>query len=220
MTKAATKSEKKRRRRARKAEEHALVRDPFALEPTTKREPSGRKRTEARTNGADLTVLRKRCKMQNRKETDANLREMRAPWFGCEAGRTAYATAPHDIEDLWQAIQHMRRVVTTYDREIGAPNRHAQCLRLLVPMEAFEADSTTPPLDERSPEKRQDDAVAAYMRLQGWIGHADNMAAHAATQAVLEDIPISDGVGLVNVLRCVMEGIKGETVKCRDRRRC
>lgn len=218
MTKATSHSEKKRRRRARKAEEHALTKDPFALAEVPRREPNGKPARREKA-GADRPALVKRASMQNKAITDATIREMRAPWFGCNAGRAAYLVSPHDIEEHWQAICHMRRVVTTYDREIGAPNRHAQSLRLLIPSDRLEATAETPPIDERTPEKRQDDAVAAYMRLQGWMMHADADARHAASDAVLDDMPARDPIGIVNVLRCVWEGMTDKKIICRDRRK-
>ena len=116
---------------------------------------------------------------------------------------------PQDRPDLWDAIQHMRRVVATYDREIGAPTRHAQCLRLLAPVDAMEADAASPAPDDRDDETRMRDAVRGYNGLMGQIAQIERITRRRALAVVLDDDLCFDATGLVEVLRVVSDGIKG-----------
>ena len=218
MTKAQTKTEKRRRRRARKAEEHLLVHDPFALAEVPRREPNG-KPSRAEKAGADRPALIKRASMMDKPITDATIRDMRAPWYGCNAGRAIAAWSDHDHERerLWQAVCHMRRTVAAYDRAIGAPNRHAQCMRLLVPLEAMQADASSPPLDDRTPEEKQRQAVTAWTQMHGWLTYADRIAAGEALRVVIDDGEVKDQRGLMSALFCVYEGLQGGRIILRDR---
>lgn len=217
-----SKAEKKRRRRQRRAEEHALTRDPFALAPVPRRELDGdstRKKRDTTPKGADRPALMKRASMTGQTITEATIRDMRAPWYGCEAGRAIAAHTKHDHEreKLWAAVCHMRRVVTAYDRAIGAPNRHAQCLRLLTPLERFEANASSPPLDDRTDAEKQRQAVAASVHLKAWLTYVDYAAASEAIRVVIDDEPVRDATGLMIALRCVHEGMEGGTIRLRDR---
>lgn len=120
---------------------------------------------------------------------------------------------------MWDAIQHMRRVVTAYDAAIGAPRRHAVCLRLLVPIEEMAADASTPPLDERTPEERQRQSVASYMLLEGWLGRTDKAAMGEAKRVVWDDGEARDVLGLLSALRCVVDGMNGRRLVYRGRDR-
>lgn len=146
--------------------------------------------------------------------TAANIRDVRAPWFGCNAGRAMAAAVRDEAEraELWDAICFMRRVIIGYDVVIGAPSRHPKCLELLAPVAALEADAETPPLDERSPEERQVDAVAALMRVEGWLGWAARAAAGEAKRVVWDDADVSDSRLLLAALRCVADGLRGREV--------
>ena len=66
---------------------------------------------------------------------------------------------------------------------------------------------------------RERQAVAAQMRVEGWIGHTDSRAASAFKQAVINDPdgPVRDWPGVLACLQCVSEGIKGQPVKVRVR---
>ncbi|SEN51021.1 hypothetical protein SAMN04489859_1008111 [Paracoccus alcaliphilus] len=151
--------------------------------------------------------------------TPANIREMRAPWWGCTAGRVIGREIMDETtrKDLWSAIVHMRRVVTSHDAAIGAPRRHAVCLRLLAPMDAMEADAETPPADTRSDADKQRQATSALMRIEGWLGYTDKTAASEAKRVVLDDAICVDTAGLISALRCVSDGIKGKRMQYRGR---
>ena len=139
---------------------------------------------------------------------------------GCAVGRRLMLDHIPDRADLWQAVKHMRRVVVAYDRSIGAPIRHAQCLRIMLPSDRMEASASSPAPDLRDPETRDRQAVAAWTALKGWLSHADYAARVACTRAVVDepDEPISDWTGVVLALRCVSEGVKGQVVNVRSRK--
>lgn len=203
-----SKAERRRRKQA------AAVGGMFALASVPRRERSGRISRVGVQRDAAGEALEVRCKQMGRAVNAANIRDMRAPWWGCNAGRAMAQEITSDAEraELWDAICHMRRVVTVYDAVIGAPHRHATCLRLLAPSSGLGADASTPALDERSPEQRQRDAVSGLMRLEGWLGHCDKRAMGEAKRAVWDDAAVSDPAALVAALRCVADGLMGRRV--------
>lgn len=189
------------------------------LGATLKRERNGRVQREAEDRGADKVALKARCRQRGVSANVEHIRDSRSPWWGCNAGRAMAGAVESHAErlELWDAIQHMRRVVTAYDAAIGAPRRHAVCLRLLVPIEEMSADASTPPADERTPEERQRQAVSAYMRLEDWLGWTDNAAMGEAKRVVLDDVEARDVPGLLASLRCVCDGMKGQMMTYRGR---
>lgn len=176
-----------------------------------KREDNGRIDRGGKSRNPAIETLKARCRQMEKTITKANLREVRAPWWGCYAGRVIAQEQMEDRDraDLWAAICHMRRVQVAFDAAIGAPRRHAQCLRLLAPVDAMEVDASTPPADRRSPEEKQDAATSALMRLETWMGYADKAAAGEAKRVVLDDQISTDPEGMILALRCVSAGIKG-----------
>ena len=136
----------------------------------------------------------------------------KSPLAGCAVGRSLMAEKLHKDEraDLWQAVCHIRRVWVAYDRAIGAPSRHAQCLRILAPVDAMTTEGAT--FDDRPEEDRHRAAVGAYMAVQGWLGHVDNAARSAAIIAVVDDAGLPNWPGIMRALRCVSEGIKGQRI--------
>ena len=159
---------------------------------------------------AQMETLKARARVLGKPSSRSALDDLRSPWWGCNAGRAMAEVAdPQDRPDLWDAIQHMRRVVATYDREIGAPTRHAQCLRLLAPVDAMEADAASPAPDDRDDETRMRDAVRGYNGLMGQIAQIERITRRRALAVVLDDDLCFDATGLVEVLRVVSDGIKG-----------
>jgi len=142
------------------------------------------------------------------------------PLWGCSVGRLILTEPEAKRAPLWSATQHARKTQAAYDRAIGAPNRHATCLRILSPVSAFEADASSPAPDYRSPEERVRQAVAAQMRVEGWIGHTDARAISAFRQAVINDPdgPVKDWTGVLACLKCIVEGLRGDQVKARVRK--
>lgn len=167
---------------------------------------------------ASMSTLKTRCRQIGQAPTEDGIREARAPWYGCNAGRAmAAAVSAADRADLWDAICHMRKTVARYDAAIGAPRRHAVCLRLLAPLDAMEATADSPAPDDRSEVERRNAAVNGWMAMQGWLGWVDKPAASQALRVVVDDERVTDADGLVLALRCVSDGIKGNPLKYRGR---
>ncbi|MDK3016533.1 hypothetical protein [Pseudodonghicola flavimaris] len=206
------------RRRAKKAKRDNPLGLP-EIGATPKRQKNGQKHRPAEERGADKVALKARCRQRGVSANAANLRDSRSPWWGCRAGRAMAGAVEGHAErlELWDAIQHMRRVVTAYDAAIGAPRRHAVCLRLLVPIERMEATAETPPVDDRTPEDRARQAVSAYMQLEGWLGWTDKAAMGEAKRVVWDDAEARDVPGLLAALRCVSDGVKGRRMVWRGR---
>ena len=154
------------------------------------------------------------------RQTGMTAEQARHEMAGCAVGRKLMLDHIPDRADLWAAVKHMRRVVVAYDRSIGAPSRHAQCLRVMLPTDKLEADAASPAPDLRDPETRDRQAQAAWTALNGWLWHADYAAREACIRAVVDepDEPITDWTGVVLALRCVSEGVKGQRVKVRERK--
>lgn len=150
---------------------------------------------------------------------DLRMKAANDPKLVDSVGRLILTEPEAKRADLWNATQHARATQLAYDRAIGAPNRHAQVARILSPVAAFEADASSPAPDYRTEEDKFRQAVAAQMRVEGWIGHTDSRAASAFKQAVINDPdgPVRDWPGVLACLQCVSEGIKGQPVKVRVR---
>lgn len=203
------------RRRAKK-QSAASIYDVPQIAP---REDSGRPSRAGEARAADALALAARCKRRGVEPTAKALRESRAQWWGCNAGAAmaTAVTAEAERQDLWDAIQHMRQTVAAYDRAIGAPHRHAACLRLLAPQEAMEADAASPAPDQRDDAQKQRDAVSAWMRLHGWLGYTDKSAASEAWRVVVDDEKPRDVPGMLAALRCVHDGRTKGSVSYRGR---
>jgi hypothetical protein len=198
------------KRRARKDRQEAETLPDIA--PIPRREANGRVSRKGQVRGGDIETLTTRCNQMGKGITPANLREARAPWWGCWAGRAiARAEMPdHEREALWTAIVHMRRVVAAHDAAIGLPRRHAICLRLLAPVDEMHADAETPPADLRTDAEKRIQADAALMRLETWLGYTDKRAQSIAKRVVIEDMPCQDDAALISALRCVSDGVRGK----------
>lgn len=168
---------------------------------------------------AQKTALQARVRIFGGMDTPEGRKALSDPLWGCSVGRLI-VTEPKDRRaDLANALMHTRKTQAAYDRAIGAPNRHAQCLRILAPSEVLHADAASPAWDDRPVDERIRQATSAQMRLETWIGHCDSRAVSAFKQAVINDPdgPVRDWEGVRNCLWCVVEGLKGETVKVRVR---
>lgn len=200
---ARTRSQKK----AAKARRRAL--DLPELEPIPKRERNGRVSRKEKLRDMAAETLATRCRHAGIAPDAKNKRDMRSPWNGCHAGRAMAAqVSDHQTRlQLWDAIQHMRRVQAAYDRACGAPRRHAKCLALLAPTDVIEAGADSPPTDLRSPEEIDRQAVSAWMRLKGWLWLAGPDAV-GCEAVVIDDAQCRDAAALVRVLCVVADGIK------------
>lgn len=213
------------RKRAAKAQRDKLAARAAAaglpgLAETPRRDQSGQAYRSPVERDPARAALEARCRQLGLAPTRANVRDVRAPWWGCKAG-AAMATAVQDDAgraELWDAICHMRRVQVAFDRAIGAPSRHATCLRLLLPVERMEADADAPPADDRPEADRYRAAVSALMAVEGWLGWTDGASAGQAKRAVLDDDAVTDCAGMLSALRCVADGLNGRAMVYRGRR--
>lgn len=216
MTKAMSKAARLRLHRSRASADDDELPE---VAPIPKREANGQPSRRGQPRRPDIESLKARCIQMGKDITPANIRDMRAPWWGCVAGRVIGMEIVEEgtRRDLWSAIVHMRRVTAAYDAALGSPRRHAACLRLLAPQDAMEADAETPPADDRDDATKERQATAAYMRLETWLGHTDKAAAGEAKRVVLDDAHCVDQDGLISALRCVSDGIKGKRMRYRGR---
>ncbi|MGN7867774.1 hypothetical protein [Paracoccus sp. 22332] len=244
MTKARTEAQKRRDRKARMEAAGLPGLAPIPRRADQGKARMEQIKAEAFERDADVPALEARCRQmgipvivvpekpsdpdedtrearkarhQARLARSAQLRDMRAVWLGCSAGRAIASVARDEgtRKNLWDAAQHMRRTVLAYDRALGAPNRHATCLRIMLPTETLQADATTPATDPRTDEERYHQAVNAWMAMHGWLGHVDARAASIALRTVVEDQPCRDPAALVRALHCVADGIAGRKVQYR-----
>lgn len=168
-------------------------------------------------NAEDDTRDKRKARHEARLARSAQLRDMRAQWRGCNAGRAmaSVVTGERDRAEMWSAILHMRRVQLAYDRALQAPARHPECLRIMLPLDEMTADATTPPPDLRTDDERYTQAIAAWMRVQGWLGHADKGAAGLCKRVVVDDERCPDARLMVAALRCVADGLAGRRITYR-----
>lgn len=215
MTKARTKSQKLANRR-RSANAGAGIPDLAPIPKRVKQHRAGGKFARPDVDES-IPALQARCRAAGRDRTEADMREMKAQWQGCEAGRAmAGAVADEAVRTvLWDAIQGIRRIVLAYDRALGAPNRHATCLRLMLPPETMEADSSTPPADQRSEDERYRQAVSGWMAMHGWLGHVEASAASVTLRSVVDDQRCTDVGAMIRALHCVSEGMAGRKITYR-----
>lgn len=187
--------------------------------PVPRKQPNGRTRRTVQDRDTTMEALKARCRQMGMATTDENLREARAPWYGCNAGRVIGQRVTNEAEraELWDAICVMRKITASYDAALGAPRRHATCLRLLAPVEEMSADASTPAKDDRTDEEKQRHAVSRWAMMQGWLGYTDAKARSEALRVVLDDAAVSDPLGLLMALRCVSEGLTGKRIAFRGR---
>lgn len=198
-----SKADRQRKRDKAKADWKAGVQ----LAPVLKREGNGRTSRAGVTRDPQADMLKARCRRWGFKAS--KWREMRDPWWGCEAGgnMALTVTSIEERKALWDAICYMRRASVAFDAVIGAPSRHAQVLRLLLPTEAMEVDAETPAPDERTDEERQDDAVRGMMWVQELTGRAGREAAAEAERVVLDDQRPRDVAAMLSALRQISYGV-------------
>lgn len=165
-------------------------------------------------NDADTPALVARCRQMGQPPTEAGMRAAKAEWMGCNAGKAMASVVSDEAQrrDLWAAIHHMRRVQLAYDRAIGSPNRHPQCLRIMLPVDEMHADAASPPLDVRTDDERHRQAVAGWMQMQGWLGYADKDAAGLCKRVVIDDARCPDAAAMVQALHCVADGVAGRRI--------
>ncbi|GLT08004.1 hypothetical protein GCM10007928_02350 [Sulfitobacter porphyrae] len=199
----------------RRAKKTPVGGEGLGLEETPKREKNGRPSRRGRDRDPGIETLKARCRLMGKEVTAKNISEVRAPWWGCYAGRILgdRTMDAADRADLWSAICHMRKVVTQHDAAIGLPKRHAACMRLLQDSVVIGRVE-----DTRTDEERVSRASAALMKVEGWLGYTDTRSRSEAKRVVLHDEVCVDPDGLILALRCVSDGIKGKRLSYRGRR--
>ena len=175
------------------------------------REPNGRRQRPSARETADDAQAVAIAARQRRLPKELH-DEARSQMAGCAVGRRIlmHTTAVETRAALWSAVCHIRSVVTAYDRSIGAPDRHPQCLRILVPVDLMHADAASASIDDRSDAEKSRHAVAALMHLETWLGYTDNSARSACLHAVVDepDADVAYWPGVLAALQCVSEGLK------------
>lgn len=204
MSKARTKARKLSDKRRRQS-------SGMDIAPTPKRKSRGSARmAEIRHEAdADIPALMARCRHQGKAASEDSMADAKRPWHGCEAGK---AMARHVDDDatrsrLWDAIQHMRRVFSAYDTAMGAPSRHAQCLRVMTPPDAMATNAAAPPLDLRDEVTKYRDAINGLITLDGWLQSCPH--GHEAKGVVVDDRPCRNPLGLIDTLHEVSRRITG-----------
>lgn len=215
MTKARTNAKKLADKRRRSMADAGLP----GLPSIGKRKARGWKRmkdiqVETVEREADIPVIAARCRQMGKDTDEASIRAAKAEWMGCNAGKAMISVVTGEAErkELWAAIHHMRRVQIAYDRALGAPSRHAQCLRIMLPTEQMQADAASPPADLRTEDDKHRQAVSSWMQLQGWLGYADKQAAGICKRVVIDDERCPNAAAMVTALHCVADGVAGRRI--------
>lgn len=134
--------------------------------------------SRAEEQAAMWPVLSMRCRLMGWATTEENLRVVRAPIYETEAGRAIVRASPKDPEEqaeLYEALTHIRRVVTRYQRSIAAPRPDPQNAAIMVmpePFEAVDLDGARP--EPLPPEEEAARARAAYVNLHRWVDELDD----------------------------------------------
>lgn len=167
----------------------------------------GRSRDAEDARSATETAAKARLRVHGYLGGQNDERALLDPLMGCAVGR---ALIKNQRRDLWSAVQHMRRVWAAYDAAIGAPSRHAQCLRILAATGALTSDRAR--VDDRTADERDTAAVTSWMRLQGWLDHVSRHDRSVTIAAVVDDHPVTSWPGLARALECVADGIAGNRI--------
>lgn len=204
MTKARSKAQKLADRRRRQS-------SGMDIAPTPKRKSRGSARmAEIRHEAdADIPALIARCRHQGKSASEANLLDAKRPWHGCEAGiaMSRQVTDDETRAVLWEAIKHMRGVFRAYDAAMGAPSRHAQCLRIMTPPDAMQTDASAPAPDTRDEVTRYQDAIRGLMTLDAWLQACPH--GHEAKRVVVDNARCRNPAGLVETLHQVAKRMIG-----------
>lgn len=203
MTKARTQGQKLRDRKARL--DAAGLPD---LAPVKSRKRGKARMVEMHGNPVvdeSLPALRSRCIRAGVEPTKAAMRDARDLWMGCEAGTVMCRMVEDHGERsrLWDAIQRIRRVYASHDRAMGGPLRHAQSMRVMLPVDEMQTDASAPPPDLRDDQQRHDDAIRAWDRLQAGMGRYGRYAALITERCVVDNQPCSQPEAMMLVLRNV-----------------
>lgn len=202
---------------ARKKRKRGKITMPQTADVPARRTQGMRKPAEDATRPA----MEARMRMMGLPHTDEGKTAAKSPLAGCNAGRAILENIA-DVETqnaLWGAVKHLRAVYARYGHAIGAPDRYAKCLRILLPVESMETSADAPATDDRSEEEKYRAAISAYMATETWLGYTDKPARSECLRHVVDqpDIAVSDWPGMQSALLCVCDGMAGRKIVYRGR---
>jgi len=199
--------------KAEKLRRHRANRDSMELAPVPRRpKKRGRARmeeiaTERRDDNLDAHAAR--CRRAGIDATEANMRDMSAPWNGCEAGRamSRHARTEDERQRLWGAIQHIRTAWARYASLHGLPARSAQCLRIMLPVDEMHADASTPAADLRPMDERHASALRKWREAELLVGRFGRYTAGITMRCVLDDMRCEDATSMCLALGNVAQHV-------------
>ena len=164
-----TKGAKKRRKKARKAMDDAC-----ALAPIPRRTAQPRNREGRFTRPEEdprRQALDARCVRFGLKPSASNREIVKSPWMGCDMGFVIEARCgDREAARLWDVFSRWSRAEATYRaRYLGQVEQPAGAALQMVP-DRIETDPSAT-VDARTADELDRDAVNAWMRWQGFLGH-------------------------------------------------
>ena len=205
------------KRRARKSRQSDDIQGLAAIPRRPKKRGKARM-TELNRIAKDVDesihLLETRCRHAGKPITEEAMREAKAPWAGCEAGQAMAREVTNEEKrsQLWDAIQYIRRVYAAYDRAMCAPIRHAQSMRIMLPVDVMHADAASPAIDSRDDIERQADAERAYASVQKLVGRYGRYAASITVNCVVDNQRCENTTAMVLALENVSNALRGS--KC------
>ncbi|MBD9528989.1 hypothetical protein [Paracoccus sp. PAR01] len=205
--------------KAEKLRRHRANRDSMELAPIPKRQGKtrdGNGRFSRKAEDASQIVMIGRCRRAGIDPTEEAIRDMKAMWQGCEAGRamSRYVSGhidPKKAEEtrkrLWDAIHHIRTSWARYASLHGLPARSAQCLRIMLPVDEMHADATTPGIDPRTIEERHASALRKWREVELLVARYGRHTAGITLRCVLDDMRCEDATSMCLALRNVADHV-------------
>jgi hypothetical protein len=123
------------------------------------------------------------------KQTDESRNTVKAQHMGCHIGFIMQHECPNDTPRLWRVWQAWCQAELTYQTRIIGKTGTPQGSSVQAIPEKIEAD-TGHTVDLRTVEEKNQDAVNAWMRWRGFLGHLSAHEATALHHARYEDGPI------------------------------
>lgn len=188
------------------------------LAPTPRPKKRGKARmTEiAREQDPQRVVLSARARMMGKENTVQNRSDMRTQALGEAAGRAIYLACDEDeAAKLWDVYAGLTATEARYSRLVLGKSLHAKCAKIEMMPERFETREDDSP-DLRSEDERHRDAVNAWARWRGYIGHLHSHQQNAIWAIARDRVqPLSEakltqpGRLFVEALRALAEVVDG-----------
>lgn len=159
------------------------------LAEVPKRQPNGQKRGRADSpRNPAKTALNARAKHMGKKETAQGRAEVASQSHAGEAGRAIMASQQggRSATDMSECYAALLRADATYCARYLGQGRHAKTAKIEMTRERFETRADDRP-DLRTAEERDRQAVATWMRWQGWLGQIDKRKASAIVRVLGEE---------------------------------